>query len=110
MNLEFFAERQDMGRTIALYVGANTGASRYAVKPVVFVTAEEGVLTPPAMRLSIDAGQKLMDELWRAGLRPSEGTGSAGALAATERHLRDMQKIAFSVLESRPSAAGGPQP
>jgi hypothetical protein len=29
------------------------------------------------------------------GLRPSEGTGSAGALAATERHLKDMQRLVF---------------
>ena len=40
-----------------------------------------------------------MDELWRCGLRPSEGTGSAGSLAATERHLKDMQAIAFDLLK-----------
>jgi hypothetical protein len=38
--------------------------------------------------------QKLMDDLWDCGLRPSEGTGSAGALAAVEKHLGDMRKIA----------------
>jgi hypothetical protein len=40
-----------------------------------------------------------MDELWRVGLRPTEGSGSAGSLAATERHLSDMQRIAFKLLE-----------
>lgn len=38
---------------------------------------------------------KLMDDLWVCGLRPSEGSGSAGALAATERHLGDMRRIVF---------------
>lgn len=42
--------------------------------------------------------QRLMDELWDCGLRPSEGTGSAGSLAATERHLKDMQTIAMGLL------------
>lgn len=49
----------------------------------------------PAIRLTTTSAQQLMDELWRCGLRPSEGTGSAGSLAATERHLKDMQTIAF---------------
>ena len=40
----------------------------------------------------------LMDELWQCGFRPSEGSGSAGSLAATERHLRDMQAIAMGLL------------
>lgn len=34
----------------------------------------------------------------RLSHRPTEGTGSAGALAATERHLKDMQTIAFRLL------------
>ena len=37
--------------------------------------------------------QKLMDELWNCGFRPSEGTGSAGSLKKTEDHLKDMRKI-----------------
>lgn len=49
-------------------------------------------------RLSNTAAQALMDELWGCGLRPSEGTGSAGSLAATERHLKDMQAIALGLL------------
>lgn len=32
--------------------------------------------------------QLLMDDLWRCGIRPSEGAGSAGHAAATERHLK----------------------
>lgn len=39
-----------------------------------------------------------MDQLWNCGLRPTEGSGSAGSLAATQRHLEDMRKIAFNTL------------
>lgn len=42
--------------------------------------------------------QRLMDGLWRCGLRPTEGADSVGALSATERHLSDMRKIAFSLM------------
>ena len=54
-----------------------------------FQTAE------PTARLNYDDAQILMDDLWRAGLRPSEGTGSAGAFAAQARHLEDMRTLVF---------------
>jgi hypothetical protein len=49
----------------------------------------------PTFSLSIDAAQTLMDDLWNCGLRPTEGTGSAGAFAAQGKHLEDMRKIVF---------------
>ena len=39
--------------------------------------------------------QKLIDELWDCGFRPSEGSGSAGQLESVKRHLEDMRAIAF---------------
>lgn len=45
--------------------------------------------------ISSDTGQALMDDLWRCGLRPTEGAGSAGAMAATQRHLEDMRTLVF---------------
>lgn len=52
----------------------------------------------PFVRLDTTDAQELMDELWSCGLRPTEGSGSAGSLAATERHLQDMRNIAFKFL------------
>lgn len=52
----------------------------------------------PTVRLDMEAAQDLIDALWRCGLRPTEGHGSAGQLAATERHLADIRKIAFKKL------------
>lgn len=49
----------------------------------------------PTFRLHPEVAQVLMDDLWRCGLRPTEGKGSAGALAATQRHLEDLRTIAF---------------
>ncbi len=57
----------------------------------------EGVL--PTFSLSRDAAQLLMDELWNCHIRPTEGTGSAGSLKATQDHLEDMRKISFDLLK-----------
>ena len=57
----------------------------------------ENVAFEPFMELAPAAAQELMDDLWQCGVRPSEGSGSAGALAATERHLKDMQRLVFEV-------------
>jgi hypothetical protein len=59
-----------------------------------------GYPPPKTFLLSENAVQRLMDELWNIGYRPSEGSGSAGALAATQRHLDDMRKLAFDLMEN----------
>ncbi len=46
------------------------------------------------------SAQQLMDELWNVGFRPSEGTGSAGSLAATQRHLGDMRSLVGKLLKT----------
>jgi hypothetical protein len=60
---------------------------------------EHANFVPPTLSLRTATAQHLMDQLWQCGLRPTEGTGSAGSLAATQRHLDDMRKIAFTALE-----------
>lgn len=54
-----------------------------------------GERTEPTFSLSDDRSQNLMDALWGAGFRPSEGTGSAGAMAAVQAHLADMRRLVF---------------
>ena len=44
---------------------------------------EAATWRPPVMTLGIESAQTLMDDLWRCGLRPSEGSGSAGALSVS---------------------------
>lgn len=56
---------------------------------------DEGVAPNASFRLTIDQAQTLMDDLWTAGLRPTEGHGSAGAMAATQKHLDDMRRLVF---------------
>ena len=97
MPLEVMARRNDWSRGVLLYVRKRiVGVSDEFAEPLVFKPATESdQVQPPALHLSIQSAQQLMDELWQCGLRPTEGTGSAGSLAATERHLADMRRLVF---------------
>lgn len=57
--------------------------------------SDEGKQIFPTFSLMPDEAQELIDNLWQLGFRPSEGTGSAGQLAATQKHLEDMRKLVF---------------
>lgn len=60
--------------------------------------------TYPTVIIDIEAAQELMDQLWDCGLRPTEGSGSAGQLAATQKHLEDMRALVFQALHVEPKA------
>jgi hypothetical protein len=66
------------------------------VEPLAFRTVDPGkVIEQPTIRMQREEAQKLIDELWRAGVRPTEGQGSVGQLAATNAHLADMRRLVF---------------
>ena len=93
---EFYLDRSIAEGRLRLYVLARTldGSTKAVAQPLTFRRLEPGDAADPCARLAQDEAQQLMDELWRCGLRPCEGSGSAGALAATERHLEDMRAFA----------------
>jgi len=59
---------------------------------------EEGTAVQPLTYITKDCAQGLMDDLWQCGIRPTEGAGTAGSMAATNRHLEDMRVIVASKL------------
>ncbi len=93
--LEFLARREDWSEGVSLYARQRTVAVGTSfAQPLQFGPAMQPNYRPaPLVTLEIHAAQQLMDELWRCGLRPTEGTGSAGALAATQKHLEDMRTL-----------------
>lgn len=97
--LEVKARRQTWRDGIELLALVRDARGTSIAKPLILERIEEGAcVSEPTMTLTNHAAQMLIDELWRCGLRPSEGTGSAGSLAATERHLKDMQAVAMGLL------------
>lgn len=85
--------------SIDLYVGETGDRGFTAIAdPLVLRAHELGQRFDPTLSLQGAGAQELMDELWRCGVRPTEGRGSAGSLKATEYHLEDMRKIAFDLM------------
>jgi len=101
--IEIMARREDWQNGISLYCRqVIENVSESIAQPVVFEKMDRGLLSPPFLTLGIQSAQNLMDELWQCGVRPTEGTGSAGSLGAVEKHLSDMRKIAFKNLKIKP--------
>jgi hypothetical protein len=73
--------------------------SRRIARNVIMEPMEEWTSPPPApFWLTRDNAKKLMDDLWNAGIRPTERDETEGALSATKEHLKDMRDIAFGLL------------
>jgi hypothetical protein len=99
---EIMARRDDWNEGISVYMRQKTsGAGLCAAQPLQIKEVASGYQIEPFMRLHIQEAQQLMDELWQCGLRPTEGTGSAGSLKATEKHLEDMRLIAMKKIGIR---------
>lgn len=97
--LEVRAQREPWRDGVELMALVRDDLGTSVAKPLTLERIEEGTyVSEPTMRLTNQAAQMLMDELWRCGLRPSEGAGSAGSLAATERHLKDVRAVAMGLL------------
>lgn len=84
-DIRVYADNQDFGNAVALYFTRHKndgsfevlGASGFKDYLPNFL-----VLPSDAITIKRDAAQELMDRLWTCGLRPSEGTGSAGQASA----------------------------
>ena len=79
---------------VGIYIGDREGKTK--VKDIVLEHAEEGCEMQPSWNLEMSNAQTLMDDLWHAGVRPTEGAGSAGAMRAVENHLGDLRKLVFN--------------
>jgi len=106
---EIRAERRWAWNDVALYLLQHTRETeasdeRTAIGTnVTFAPLHPDVAWPePTVRLRFDEAQQLMDSLWNCGLRPTEGSGSAGSLAATQKHLEDMRKLTFDLVGRKP--------
>ena len=75
------------------------GPENAVAEPLIMksVTKEnENKIIDPVMTLTKEEVQKWMDELWKLGIRPSDGEGSIGAIGAVKYHLEDMRKLVFN--------------
>ena len=94
------AERRLFMDDIAIYLFERLGSEKIAMMTdVTMETLEIGQFRPETpLVINLTTAQELIDSLWECGLRPSEGSGSAGSLKSTENHLKDMQTLSWRLL------------
>ena len=98
---EVIVAHQPFSRSVAFLLIDNSGPRPgFVTNMIVKVDGPEdaGMEHLPSFTVTEQTAQAMMDGLWREGFRPTEGSGSAGSLAATQEHLADMRKIAFNAL------------
>lgn len=69
-----------------------SGDGRAYMSDITFTKTEEGTMPPEStlFRLDDTAAQVLMDQLWTCGVRPTDGAGSAGAMAQAQEHIGNL--------------------
>ena len=94
--------RADFGfrnsRQINIFACQVQGRDYFLAQPLEFKIMTESEEERPFVQITVQEAQILMDDLWECGVRPSEGTGSAGSLKATQNHLADIKQILFHKL------------
>jgi len=77
-----------------LYIGERRGEQVYLAKSLELEMLESpNCCSEPTAKLERSQCQQLIDSLWNAGYRPSNGVASTGQIEATNKHLNDMRKI-----------------
>lgn len=90
-----YVERKDFGRSCAISVAQEFDGNKIGVmKPIEFEVMDRDVAfnRDPFLYMPDNFGQQLIDELYRAGYRPSQ-SGAAGEIHAIRYHLEDMRSL-----------------
>lgn len=88
-----------MGQTLWVKLRAQLSLSRMGIALYdIAAPRTPGVEVEPVGYLEQQDAQVLMDDLWSAGVRPTEGAGTAGSMAATKAHLDHMTRLLDQVL------------
>lgn len=99
-DLRAHAEPKWHNNSIVLYFYIKEQDGKVSYLSDIVMTTQEVTAVEPSDVLTVprETAQELMDSLWQCGLRPSEGSGSAGSLKATQDHLKDMQELSRRLL------------
>lgn len=97
--IRFLAERVMVGLRVDVYAqhqSTPTSLGWGLPTEIVFDAETEenvGIIREPTFSFDYDSAQSLLDALWDAGVRPSEGAGLPIHVTALENHLDDMRAL-----------------
>lgn len=80
-------------------LGKNPQGYRTVAVGITMTDAVLGNKYEPAVHLSAEAMQLLMNELWREGLRPTVKGSEEAEASAQRAHLQDLRNITYKLLE-----------
>lgn len=75
------------------------GQTWETTRPAEFTIKEPGTYSEPFLRLRPEEAQHLMDDLWVAGVRPTNGQGGPAQVEAMREHLGDLRAIVAKFLD-----------
>ena len=90
-------------RGVDLYVfvpHVEDGTFSVVAGPVAFERVAVDASPPPLFSLGRDEAQRLMDDLWHAGLRPTQA-------AAGDAHIEDLRRLVFGSGQADDGAGAG---
>jgi len=97
--LEPSAQYRPMTDRVDLMIKASRGQQRYVLARAEMVEVPPGeVPGVDPLSVSMHDAQRLMDDLWRAGLRPSDAIASTGQHEAQRQHIDDLRAVLFNQL------------
>ena len=91
-------ERNISNNSIDLYLiieAHNKQDNRAIATEFILETVQEGEMYSPIVQFTLEEAQQLMDELWRVGVKPTNGAGSNATFDAIHAHLVDLQRLVF---------------
>lgn len=100
------AQRSFAADGVALYIiDKPPGEPKRRVSNLILELMEEStgaastLWIDPSLILSMESAQRLMDDLYNCGIRPTDAGESVGALSATKFHLEDTRKLLEQILD-----------
>lgn len=95
--IRFHCLRQPFNDKIGIHCGEKKPDGTWSAATSITMTAlKTGEVSPgPFMELDYTDGQQLMDELWNAGVRPSDSRDLSGQISAMKAHMSDLRRLVF---------------
>jgi hypothetical protein len=93
--LDFHVQRDPSMRGVRLYVtqrDPRTGDVS-TVRPLVVEKVPDGEMIPTAACITYEAADRLIDQLWKEGFRPTDIKDDSGQIEAMKEHIKDLRRI-----------------
>lgn len=83
------------------------GETIAVAQPVNLILTEQprsDLIEGPTLHLPDNSAQELLQALWDAGLRPSDGTGGSAEVKALRDHIKFAERVALAILPASVTA------